>query len=176
MTAMKPNKRPLNAFLAAGVTLTAVILGIALAQPSDTESAGSLAEKGGSSLSLGITIGDSISTVKQAFNTQANPEPFKSLGPNPRKSLLRQNTRGIWVFFNDEGLVDLIRLQRPFDAPIAAIRLGDDLAQLMEKRGKPIRQWEFGENVAYLYPLDDVLFVRYDVNKSREVETIFLMK
>jgi len=176
MTVIKPNKRPLKAFLAAGVTLTAMILGVALAQPTDTEPAGSFAEEGGSLWSLGITIGDSIATVKQAFNIQANPEPFKSLGPNARKSVLRQNTKGIWVFFNDEGLVDLIRLHRPFEAPIVGIRLGDDLTQLMDKRGKPIRQWEFGENMAYLYPLDDVLFVRCDVNKSREIETIFLMK
>jgi hypothetical protein len=176
MTASKPNMRPLKASLAAVVALTAVTLGVALAQPVDTESTAALAEEGGSVRSLGISIGDNIATVKLALNTQADPEPFKSVVPNARQSLLRQNTKGIWVFFNDEGLVDLIRLQRPFDAPIVGIRLGDHLTQLMEKRGKPIRKWEFGENMAYLYPLDDTLFVRYDVNKSREVETIFLMK
>jgi len=176
MTISKPSMTPLKASFTAGVMLIAVTLGVALAQPADSESTAPLTEEGGSVRSIAISIGDDIATVKLALNTRADPEPFKSVVPNARQSLLRQNTKGIWVFFNDEGLVDLIRLQRPYDAPIAGIRLGDKLTQLMEKRGKPIRKWEFGENMAYLYPLDDTLFVRYDVNKSREVETIFLMK
>jgi hypothetical protein len=129
---------------------------------------------------LGVTIGDTIATIKEVFKTDLDPELYQPTGSTPSSHapspLLRQATKGAWFFFDQQGRLERIRLQQPFIAPINGIKLGDTLAQLTEIRGKPIRRWSFGNDEAYLYPSDDVVYVRYDINKSGEVETIFLFK
>jgi hypothetical protein len=125
---------------------------------------------------LGVTIGDTVATVKKVFGTDLNPEPYESKSGSTPQTILRLKSKGIRFFFESDK-VKTIRLEPPFSTSVGGIHLGDTFTKLTQTRGKSIFQFDFGQDVAYLYPLDDGVRVRYDVNRnSNKVVTIFLFK
>jgi hypothetical protein len=159
----------------AGFALAALLCGAASAQTTRTSPDAMIAHDARPIPGVGVAIGDTVATVKQALKTDVEPQPYNA-GEHKKGMLLRQLTKGMRFFFDEAGKVDTIRLEEPFAAAMGGIQLGDTLQKLTEVRGKPVRHWEYGEDEAYLYPLDDDTYVRYDVNKSGEIVTMFLFK
>jgi hypothetical protein len=160
---------------AASVALAMFLCGVASAQTRGTPSDVKVAHNAQPIPGVGVAIGDDLATVKQALNTDVEAEPYDA-GSHKKGMVLWQRTKGMRFFFDEMGRVDTIRLEPPFAASMGGIQLGDTLQKLTEMHGKPIRHWGFGENEAYLYQLDDVTHVRYDVSKSGEIVTMFLFK
>jgi hypothetical protein len=170
----------LIACFSAPVALSTVLVGSASAENESTPSAGVTTPRPRPVPGLGVTIGDTVATVKEVFKTDLDPEPYRdsSSSPGDKKPRLYLNlrTKGVAFFFVD-GEIDLIRIDAPSSTAIGGLQLGDTLGKLTQLRGKPIRQWDFGDDDAHLYALDDEVYVRYDVGKkSKEIVRIFLFK
>jgi hypothetical protein len=101
---------------------------------------------------LGVALGDPIEQVKQTCETRAEPQPFNS--PSTKNGwTIRLTTKGIWLFSDQARRIINIRLDPPFSGEVGGIRLKDSLDKLKQAHGEPMRQWSFGANEAYLYPL-----------------------
>src|SRR5882672_2241599 len=87
---------------------------------------------------LPIKLGDSIEKVKAALGTDIEPKESKS-AVRANTKMLRLKTKGIWVFFDQEGRTYNIRLDAPFAGSIAGMQIGQSRALLVEKLGKPAR-------------------------------------
>jgi hypothetical protein len=133
----------------------------------------------------GITfkLGDDVQTVKNALKTSIDPEPTENASPsgfpNPAagKSNLFLRTKGIRVFFNKAGAVESIKFEPPFAGSIAGVKLSDTEKKVRDLKGKPVKTpWQFGASQAFLYALDDTSYIRFDINESDGVQTIFIQK
>ena len=129
---------------------------------------------------LPIKLGDSIEKVKAALGTAIEPEESKSAVQRNSKAL-RLKTRGIWVFFDQDGRAYNIRLDAPFAGNVAGVQIGQSRALLVEKLGKPAKVIKsvmigLGQSEPYLYYIDDLTTVRFDFDRDGEIETIFILK
>jgi hypothetical protein len=129
---------------------------------------------------LPIKLGDSIEAVKAALGTTLEPEESQSAVRRNTKSL-RLKTRGIWVFFDQNGRSYNIRLDSPFPGTIAGVKIGDSRARLEERLGKPHKVLKqlaptLVKPEPYLYYIDDVTTVRFDFDPDGEIETAFILK
>ena len=132
---------------------------------------------------ISFKLGDDIQTVKNALKTNVDPEPMESTSPstfanpNAGKTVLFLRTKGIRVFFNKAGLVETIRFEAPFAGSVDGVKLGDTERKVRELKGKPIKNpWQFGASQAFQYALDDTAYIRFDINESEGVQTIFITK
>jgi hypothetical protein len=124
---------------------------------------------------LPVTLGDTLAKVQATYNTTLEAEPYKS-SVNSNGTALRLKSKGVWLFFNSDGRIVTIRLDAPFAQGIGGIKIGSTVEQMKQVRGEPVKQFEMAGDQAYLYPLNDVVSVRYNVNANQRVETIFLVK
>jgi hypothetical protein len=129
---------------------------------------------------LPIKLGDSIEAVKAALGTTLEAEDSKSAVRRNTKSL-RLKTKGIWVFFDQDGRSYNIRLDAPFAGNIAGVKIGDSRARLQETLGKPhkVIKSVFPSTLRpepYLYYIDDLTTVRFDFDGDGEIETAFILK
>ena len=131
---------------------------------------------------LNFKLGDNVDTVKTALQTTSDPEPLRydtsiPNHPNKGKTLINLQTRGIQVVFSKNGILENIRLSTPYEGTVAGIKIGDPETKVRSVRGKPLRTpWNFGENMAFLYALDDTARVRFDINDTDGVQTIWILK
>lgn len=132
---------------------------------------------------ISFKLGDEIQTVKDALNTNLDPEPMENTSPsgfpnsNAGKTVLFLRTKGIRVFFNKAGIAQTIRFEPPFAGAISGIKLGDTEKKVRDLKGKPIKNpWQFGAAQAFLYALDDTAYVRFDISENDGVQTIFIQK
>ena len=150
-------------FVAVGLAVS----GLALAQTKTIEG-------------LPIRPGDSIEKVKTALRTTLEPEESKSALQRNTKQL-RLKTKGIWAFFDPDGRVYNIRLDAPFRGNVGGVKIGDSRATLVEKLGKPAKLLKgatprLKQEDPYVYYIDDRTTVRFDFNRSAEIETVFILK
>jgi len=128
-----------------------------------------------------VGIGDSVADVKAELQTDLEPEVMETNPPAPpaqRKTFIHLKTKGIWAFFNHDGKVDTVRLEAPFASTVGGVRIGDKLANVKATLGEPVKKpFTFGPSLmAYIYVLNDVVTLRVDIDKSDDVETIYLIK
>jgi len=127
-----------------------------------------------------VGLGDTVQEVKAELRTNMEPEEMATTPPSSsaeRKTFIRLKTKGIWTFFNSAGRVDTIRLDAPFAGTVGGVRIGDRFATVKATLGEPIKKpFPFGQSMAYIYMLNDAVTLRVDINKSKTVETIFLIK
>ncbi len=129
---------------------------------------------------LPVSLGDSIEKVKSALETTLEPEESRSAVQRNTKAL-RLKTRGIWVFFDQDGRAYNIRLDAPFAGNVGGVQIGNSRALLVEKLGKPakvLKDMVMGLNKfePYLYYIDDRTTVRFDFDRDGEIETMFVLK
>jgi hypothetical protein len=132
----------------------------------------------------GITfkLGDDVQTVKNALKTDLDPESMDTSSSsfanlNAGKTNLFLRTKGIRVFFNRAGVVEMIKFQPPFAGSISGIKLGDTEKKVRDLKGKPIKTpWQFGAEQVFLYVLDDTAYLRIDINENEGVQSIFIQK
>lgn len=132
---------------------------------------------------INFKLGDDVQTVKNSLKTSIDPEPTEnaSLPGFPNASTGKTNlflrTKGIRVFFTKAGVVESIKFEPPFAGSIAGVKLGDTEKKVRDLRGKPVKTpWQFGASQAFLYALDDTSYIRFDINESDGVQTIFIQK
>lgn len=134
---------------------------------------------------LKFKLGDDVNTVKSALQTDLNPEPMDknpalpspAFDPNKGKTILHLRSKGIWVFFNQAGKAETIRLDAPFANAVMGIKLGDNVEKITSTLGKPIKKpWSvFMSMQAYQYAPDDYQYVTFDVNDDG-VQYVFFTK
>lgn len=121
---------------------------------------------------LRVPFGSDEATIREAYKITA---PMQLTGGN-RRPTLKSPDLGLWFFFDAKGLNDNIRIEAPFKGQIAGVGVGETLAQLTQKRGKPVREpWKFGQDNAYLYDLNPIARVRYDVAPDGRIFRIFIL-
>jgi hypothetical protein len=132
---------------------------------------------------INFKIGDTVAVVKQALSTETEPEPVprNSILPsnfpdaNRGKTMLHLRTKGIWIFFDPAGLVEVIRLDAPFAGDVKGVRLGDDEKKLIAKLGPPISKATTLATQTYQYVLDDTAYMKFDIGADG-VQRIFISK
>ena len=131
---------------------------------------------------LPIALGDSIAEVKRAYQLQAEPEPYENYFKQ-KGSRLRLKDKGVWVFFDAQGLATIIRLEAPFAGSIAGIRIGDDAGTLEKTLGNPPRPpltvhqgGEAGDSLSYHYRPHETFVANFRVSSTGAIETIFLAR
>jgi len=132
---------------------------------------------------ISFKLRDDLQTVKNALKTDLDPEPMENTSPsgfpnfNAGKTVLFLRTKGIRVFFNKAGIAETIRFDPPFAGSISGIKLGDTEKKVRDLKGKPIKNpWQFGAAQVFSYVLDDTAYIRFDINESEGVQTIFINK
>jgi hypothetical protein len=83
--------------------------------------------------------------------------------------MLHLRTKGVWVFFDPAGLVDVIRLDPPFASDVKGVRLGDDAKAPTEKLGSPLSKANTPGSVGtrtYQYVIDDTAYLKFDVSSD----------
>lgn len=114
------------------------------------------------------------------LGTAIEPEESKSAAQSNTKAL-RLKTRGIWVFFDQEGRTYDIRLDTPFAGDVAGVQIGQSRSLLVEKLGNPakiLKGMAIDSNQAdpYLYHIDDLTTVRFDFDQDDAIATIYILK
>jgi hypothetical protein len=121
---------------------------------------------------LRVVLGDSIDRVKAAYDIKS--EPFLSNG-TPTFNL---PLSGIWFFFSAEDKTALgnIRVDAPFGGRVEGVRIGDPVADILSRFGEPYtKPWDFAGNKAHVYRIGGRV-VRFDIDPSNKVATIFQFK
>ncbi|HEX2585751.1 MAG TPA: hypothetical protein VHL14_11495, partial [Steroidobacteraceae bacterium] len=85
---------------------------------------------------LNISIGDSIETVQSELHTNMVPEQSQSATVDGASSI-RLRDRGIWIFFDKQGKVYTIRVDRPYSDSIDKIAIGDSQMDVLNILGRP---------------------------------------
>ncbi|BEV14040.1 hypothetical protein HBDW_08280 [Herbaspirillum sp. DW155] len=120
---------------------------------------------------LGIELGDDVSSVRQALQTEMPEET--EMSPAMGSSVIHLRTRGIWVFLT-AGKVATIRLDAPYAAAVNGIRIGDGYGKLMSTMGQPKFAFPFGNLQAFTYPLDGSSYIRFDLDEDG-VQIIYIL-
>jgi hypothetical protein len=121
---------------------------------------------------LRVVLGDSIDRVKAAYDIKS--EPFLSNG-TPTFNL---PLSGIWFFFSadDKTTLGNIRVDAPFGGRVEGVRIGDPVADILSRFGEPYtKPWDFAGNKAHVYRIGGRV-VRFDIDPSNKVATIFQFK
>ena len=119
-----------------------------------------------------VPFGTDEATIREAYKITG---PMQLSGGN-RRPTLRAEALGLWFFFDAKGLNDNIRVEAPFKGPVAGVGIGETSAALKAKRGAPVRPpWSFGQDKAYLYDLNPISQVRYDVAPDGRITRIFIL-
>lgn len=125
---------------------------------------------------LPIKIGDTVETVKQAYSTQLDPEPFLFNG-QAVGTQINLKSKGVWVVFDRRDRVQIICLSAPFSGKIAGVGIYDPKEQLVRLLGPPVKKTKNEQFlVSYIYYFDDVTTTIYGFNRYDNVETICLSK
>ena len=119
-----------------------------------------------------VPFGTDETTIRDAYKITG---PLQFTGGN-RRPTLRAQALGLWFFFDAKCLNDNIRVEAPFKGPVAGIAVGETLGALKSKRGNPVREpWNFGQDKAYLYDLNPIARVRYDVAPDGRIIRIYIL-
>lgn len=89
------------------------------------------------------------------------------------KPTLNMPELGIRLFLKDDGHVERIRLDYPFQGKVDGISLGENLDVVLERKGKDNRFMSGGLTDSYMYSPSSPNFVRFEVNKTtKKVDSI----
>lgn len=136
------------------------------------------------STGLNFKLGDDVARVKSALGTSTEPEPMarnttlpSNMDPNRGKTFLHLRTKGIWTFFNAQGILETIRLDAPYAGKVKGIGLGDSAAKLKATLGPPIKKptAAYVTMETYRYVLDDSAYISFVVNDDG-VQMIFVSR
>jgi len=119
---------------------------------------------------LSVKLRDTLDRVRQAYPDAA------SMNSDPSKPAdLKLSMNGIRLFFSDQQVLRNIRLDSPFKGSIQGLHIGDSVDDVTRQLGQPYTTpWDFLDNKAYAYRISDAV-VRYDVNQSGKIVTIFVI-
>jgi hypothetical protein len=132
-------------------------------QPSATASeptpSGPPALPGATITSLSVALGDNRERVKQVYPNAADAG----------RGDLTMPLDGIRFFFTkDAGILNNIRVDAPFIGRVRGVRINDQFDDVVVRLGQP----SYTRGSSYFYRLDGNI-IRFDVNSSGRVETIF---
>jgi TIR domain len=117
---------------------------------------------------LQVALGDTRDRVQSAYPT-AKTTPNREGQP----PFLNSSADGVMFFFTADGKLENIRMNAPFTGSVQGIRVGDSLDEVLKIMGAPVKPpWDFGDDKAYLYNTDQAT-IRYDIDPSDRVHTIF---
>jgi hypothetical protein len=123
-------------------------------------------------------LGDNVNTVKAAMDFESDPQPVEGETLTKQEvSSLNAPWRGIRVFFNKDGRVDLVRLQDPFPGVIHGVKIGDSLKSALATLGPPTKtSWVlFADMYPYWYKLYDGTGIALLIDHRKQVRFIFLI-
>jgi hypothetical protein len=115
-----------------------------------------------------VALGNSLDSVRAAY-------------PSGRQTTVSEKpawwaqSDGLYFFFTNDNTLDNIRLDAPFAGSVHGVWLGNSFDDVRKKLGEPLNSWDFGDDKANLYRFGDTN-VRFDVNPSGKVDTIFYMR
>ncbi len=94
-----------------------------------------------------------------------------------RLTMLHHEGKGVWAFFDAQGVVGEIRVDPPFAGAIGGVRLGDTLEKVVATLREPVQPptTTVAGNKAYLYLLDDKSKLRCDIDPVRGVQILTLV-
>ena len=122
---------------------------------------------GGQVPGVTVALGDSFDRVSSAYPSG------RQTTVSEKPAWWAQND-GLYFFFTSDKVLDNIRLDPPYSGSVRGIKLGDSFDVVRAKLGEPLRSWDFGGDKANLYQFGSTS-VRFDVNPSGKVGTIFVM-
>ncbi len=114
-----------------------------------------------------VALGDSFDRVASAYPSARHTTVSE-------KPAVWAQSDGLYFFFTNDKVLDNIRLDAPYAGSIHGIKLGDSFDDVKKQLGEPLNSWDFGGDKANLYRFGDTN-VRFDVNPSGKVGTIFVM-
>lgn len=84
-------------------------------------------------------VGDPIEKVKKFYGV--NHEPMKMVRITPNGSVARYHfpEYGVWVFFDENTRIKVLRFDRPFTGKIGRIAIGDSMETVRQTWGEPLR-------------------------------------
>jgi hypothetical protein len=115
-----------------------------------------------------IVIGDTYEKVKRAYGTFKTPEPFQN-----EQTQLRFETLGVWFFFDKQGKIYSIRLDRPWSGSVHGIRVADPRSRVEAKLGQPDNPQDGTASYARLHY--NALGITIDYVDGR-ISTIFVFR
>ncbi len=117
-----------------------------------------------------------VSRSRSAIRSKGCPQPTPQDGrrPYPKSPPGGRKATDSISFFTGDKVLDNIRLDAPYSGSVHGIKLGDSFDNVRAKLGEPLRSWDFGGDKANLYQFGSTS-VRFDVNSSGKVGTIFVM-
>jgi hypothetical protein len=115
-----------------------------------------------------VALGDSFDRVAAAYPSARHTTVSE-------KPAVWAQSDGLYFFFTSDNVLDNIRLDPPYAGSVHGIKLGDSFEDVKKTLGQPLNSWDFGDDKANLYLFGDTN-VRFDINPSGKVGTIFYMR
>jgi len=115
-----------------------------------------------------VALGDSFDRVAAAYPSARHTTVSE-------KPAVWAQSDGLYFFFTSDNVLDNIRLDPPYAGSVHGIKLGDSFEDVKKTLGQPLNSWDFGDDKANLYRFGDTN-VRFDINPSGKVGTIFYMR
>ena len=123
-----------------------------------------------------VKLGDTMASVKAAYQTAAEPETANIPGKLPAK-FLQIPDKGTWLFFDESGKIYTIRLERPFSGQVAGVKIGDSADSVLHTLGSPQkREPTPGLPDALVYQPDSKFSANIRFNRTGAVEAIYLSR
>jgi len=124
--------------------------------------------------------GDSVDAVKRYFNVDSPPQPMKTVTPGGSAYQYHFADRVVWVFFDENQRLTVLRFERPYSGKIGGIAVGDSREQVRRALGEPHRTIEGPKGpdpsrrtTGWVYKPGAPDFVRYDIVADDVVKAIF---
>jgi hypothetical protein len=123
--------------------------------------------------------GDSLAKIQATYPGSPAPTPYHSSDPADRQEVWLRD-QGVRFFLTIDGVIHIVRLDRPFAGAVHGVRLGDGLDEVERRLGSAGQQLgaaRFGGlSSSYLFAADPRYRVRVDVDADQRVRTVFLIR
>ena len=121
-----------------------------------------------------VMIGQPVKEVQTAYKLAGPLSPF---GLDFNKTMLSAPQQGLTFFFDQNGQLETIRVDKPFQGHVVGIAIGDPFAKVKAAFGEPISTFPFSGRMANVYRETRwSSSVRFDVGADGSVATIFVKK
>jgi hypothetical protein len=100
-------------------------------------------------------------------------EPDSSSDENANAFYYHLEKYGLWVFFDQNRTVRMIRLDAPFNGKVGGVGIGDSREAMLSRKGKPTEEIAGFNATSWVYYRTADRFVRYEISPiNNKVESI----